>query len=210
MCSLHYGLPSGGRRARTLTAIRLNDVTLTAETTYIDGSPVLVPHMHVCFTDEKFDDVQGYRHSTDAPHETGYVEHQWWSPAYWVYRLPVLRGVFDVFDPIRTAVAGDVLAVRDECLSFFLFCEVQHSFWLDSAPSSADTISEWNRLLLRRMNSPARGYSSHRSGFVTRACILDLMHNEGRDLSSGTLELIVRWGGWQSCDWGTNGHACVC
>lgn len=188
----------GGRRARTLTAVRLDDVTLTAEICYIHGQQVLVPHMRVRFTDEKFDDIQGCRHSRDAPHQTGYSKQQWWSPAYWVYRLLVLRGVFTVFDPITSAAAGELLVVREECMPYFLFCEVRHSFWLDCAPSSVGTISEWNKSLLLRMKSPARGFSAHRSGFVTRACILDLMHNEGRDLSPGTLEVIVRWGGWQA------------
>ena len=44
----------GGRRAQTLTAIWLNDVTVTAESTYINGRAVFVPHMHNRFTDEWF------------------------------------------------------------------------------------------------------------------------------------------------------------
>lgn len=88
--------------------------------------------------------------------------------------------------------------IRDDCLNYYLCGDVQHSSWIDALPSSVGAISTWNRLLLERMQRTPRGLSAHRSGFVTRACILDFMKNEGQQLSPGTMDVVVRWGGWQA------------
>ena len=181
----------GGRRPRTLTSIRLTDIVLTANATVIEGKHVLVPHMSVTFTQEKFDDLSP-RHCMDEPHQGNYALIQWWSPAYWIYRLLVMRGVFHTFDPIKFASVGEVLHIRDDCLQFYLFCEVRHSFWCDAQPSSVSVISAWNQMMLEQMGCTKRGFSSHRAGFVTRACILAIMEGHGIELSTDVLELILQ------------------
>lgn len=95
-----------GRRPHTLTAIKLRDIELTAHITHVEGAAVLVPHLRVRFTDEKFEDWQGHRHSHDTPHVTGYTDLQWCSCACWVFKLLVLRGIFDTFDPRGAQVMG--------------------------------------------------------------------------------------------------------
>jgi hypothetical protein len=48
------------------------------------------------------------------------------------------------------------------------------------------------------MGCPGRGFSSHRSGFVTRTCIKNILENHGKKLSKSTVEAVLRWGGWQA------------
>lgn len=64
-----------------------------------------------------------------------------------------------------------------------------------TAPTSTNTISNWNRTLLIRYGSPPRGFSSHRSGFVSRTCILAILHNKGTELPPGVVDMMVRAGG---------------
>jgi len=170
-----------GRRPRTLTAIRLRDVRLTVGSAWVDGAPVLVPCISCVFRDEKFPDPVGPRAGRDdTTYSEVYAEQMYTSPAYWIYRLLVMRGVFDKFDPIRHAEAGNVLAVRQACLDYFLFCDVDTNFWIDTAPTSVKGLGDMNRTLLKRMGSPPRGFSSHRSGFVSRSCILAVLKCNGR------------------------------
>ena len=140
----------GGRRPRTLTAILLEDLYLYAGLVKIDSQEVVVPCMRVKFRQEKFDDKQGPREATDEPHYDGilssYSAEFWISCAFWVYRLLVLRGVFVVFDPILTAKEGDVLHISSDCLQYYLFCDVQPNYWIDTAPTSVGTIGSWNKL----------------------------------------------------------------
>ena len=192
------GVLCGGRRPRTLTSILLRDVTLRVGKVELDGEVVKVPVMHVVFTQEKFDDFQGPRHAQDTVYREQYRELMWSSMAFWVYRLLVMRGVLVGDDPIWDVEVGATLQIRSECLDFYLFCEVRANWWLDTAPSSVGAISHWNRMLLRNMGSPARGFSAHRSGCVSRACILALLDAKGKKLSRSMVDVMVRWGGWQA------------
>ena len=79
-----------------------------------------------------------------------------------------------------------------------LYCEVTANWWIDTAPSSTGAIGDWNRTLLLRLGSEPRGFSSHRSGFVARTCILVIMRNKGTELPPGVMDLMVRAGGWQA------------
>lgn len=69
----------------------------------------------------------------------------WISCAFWVYQLLVMRGVFDTFDPILTANEGDVLHIKEGCLHYYLFCDVQPTYLIDTV--SVDIIGSWNKLL---------------------------------------------------------------
>ena len=64
----------GGRRPRTLTAVRLRDVRLFVGSVMLDGVRVCVPCVTITFREEKYDDIQGPRDGTDVPHSEGYNE----------------------------------------------------------------------------------------------------------------------------------------
>ena len=83
-----------------------------------------------------------------------------------MYRLLVIRGVFEKHDPILTSAVDDVLNVRSECQEYYLFCDMKANYWIDTAPCSVDTLSAWNKTVLKHMGSEPRGYSAHRSGCV--------------------------------------------
>ena len=58
------GCITGGRRPRTLTAIRLQDLKFTAKSVHVGSRSsvrVFVPVAAVIFTEEKFEDLQGHR-----------------------------------------------------------------------------------------------------------------------------------------------------
>ena len=75
MCAAFtIGTLMGGRRPRTLTAIRLRDLKLFAGCVMIDGIAVCVPCVSITFREEKYDDIQGPREATDVPHSEGYGE----------------------------------------------------------------------------------------------------------------------------------------
>ena len=160
-----------------------------------------MPCLRLQFKQEKFDCKQGPREATDEPNYSGilssYFEELWMSPAFWVYRFLVLRGCFQVFDPLLTAKSGDTLHIRTECMQYFLLCDVQPNCWIDTAPTSVGTIGNWTRQLLSKLGTKPRGFSAHRSGFVSRSCILTIMQHKGQELPPGTLEMITRWGSWQ-------------
>lgn len=191
------GCLMGGRRPRTLTAILLRHVELTVGQGIVAGVWVRVPHMRVTFVDEKFADVQGFRMATDKPFPEGYDEKVMCSPAFWVYRLCVMRGVLVGGDPLRTAALGDKLLFRSECLGYYLFCEVHSDHWIDTAPSAVGTLGRWNGMLLKRMGSKPRPFSSQRPGFVSRSCILCIIDARGKELSQDMIEVMIRLGGWQ-------------
>ena len=44
----------------------------------------------------------------------------------------------------------------------------------------------------------AKPFLHHRSGFVSRTCILAILASRGKELSAGTIELVIRSGGWQA------------
>lgn len=174
----------GGRRPRSLTSIRLEDVELFAGEGRVSGAVVCVPHVKITFVDEKFDDLMGHRQASDQPFRERYEVMMYQSAAFWIYRLLVFRGVFHVNDPIKTCKAGERIWIKPGCLKFFLFCAVNQNFWIDTAPTSVAVIGNWNRDLLVAMGSDPRGASSHRSGFVTRACIKNIIESKGKKLSN--------------------------
>ena len=113
----------GGKRARSLVAVKLGDVRLTASKSVVDGKVVLVPALHVSFTDEKFADLRGDRQAADNPTNEGYSDNMWFNGSYWIYRMLVIRGVFSSMDPILEAELGQELTIRPDCSDFYLFCD---------------------------------------------------------------------------------------
>lgn len=109
----------------------------------------------------------------------------------------MVRDVLEGYDPCRSARCGDRLVIKQQCMDFYLFCEVTPNAWVDTGPVSTHTIGRWTRVLLQRMGSPPRGFSAHRSGVVTRACTLAILESEGKELPPGRMDVIIRWGGWQ-------------
>lgn len=192
------GCLMGGRRPRTLTGILLEHIELTVGRGLVGGRWVAVPHLKVTFHEEKFPDVQGFRVATDRPFGRGYAETFLCSPAFWVYRLCVMRGLFASHDPIKQVGVGQSLAFKPEALQYYLFCEVHPDYWVDSAPSSVGTLGAWNKQILKRMGHLPRPFSAHRSGFVSRCCILAILQARGKELSTDMIEVMIRWGGWQA------------
>ena len=79
------GTLMGGRRPRTLTAMKLGDVKLFVGRAVLrDGAEVKVPCVRLTFREEKYDDIQGPREATDEPHSEGYSEQMWNSCAFWI------------------------------------------------------------------------------------------------------------------------------
>ena len=196
--SFSMGCLMGGRRPRTLTCIKLGDVEFRAQAVKVRGVSTCAAGVAVTFREEKYDDIQGVRSARDYPEEQGdFEKHALKSCAFWLYRMLVLRDCFVGSDPIRTADDSERLPIKPQCLEFYLFCEVTQNLWVDTAPVSTHTISWWTKGLLERMGSRPRGFSAHRSGVVTRACILAILESEGKELPPGRLDVIIRWGGWQ-------------
>ena len=177
------GCLMGGRRPRTLTAIKLKNVQLTAMAVKVKGVSTCAAGVAVTFREEKYDDIQGARSAQDHPEGHGDFErHVFKSCAFWLYRMLVIRNVFQNHDPIRLSHSGDKMLIKKECMEFYLFCEVNPNTWVDTAPVSTFTIGRWTRGLLIRMGSQPRGFSAHRSGVVTRACILGIFKSGGTEL----------------------------
>ena len=128
------GVTMGGKRPRTLTAIKLAHCMLKVGKTNLGSECVLVPQIKLKFIEEKFDDEQGprARECCDVPHSSGYQQDLWTSVAFWMYRLLVMRGVFEKHDPILTSAVGDVLNVRSECQEYYLFCDMKANYWIDT------------------------------------------------------------------------------
>ena len=55
---------------------------------------------------------------------------------------------------------------------------------------STQTIGRWTRVLLARMGSQPRGFSAHRFGIVTRACILLILESHGKELPLGRMDIL--------------------
>ena len=181
-----------------LTAIKLKDVEFTARVVEVNGVSTSAAGVVVTFREEKYDDIQGPRSAQDHPDEHGAFEKDVLrSCAFWLYRLMVVRDVFERHDPIRSAHGGESLTIERACMEFYLFCDVTPNAWVDTAPVSTHTIGRWTKVLLKRMGSQPRGFSAHRSGIVTRACILAILESEGKEISPGRMDVIIRWGGWQ-------------
>ena len=135
--SFSMGCLMGGRRPRTLTSIKPMDIVFTARVVKVNGVSTLAAGAVVTFREEKNDDIQGARSAQDHPDEhDGFEAHALKSCAFWLYRMLVVRDVFDGMDPIRTAHGGQRLTIKAECLDFYLFCEVTPNAWVDTAPVS--------------------------------------------------------------------------
>ena len=81
----------GGKRARSLTAVRLRDVKLFASHAIVDEQAVLVPALDITFTDEKCADLRGPSKARDVPHSEDYARQRWHCCAFWIYRLLAAR-----------------------------------------------------------------------------------------------------------------------
>lgn len=101
-------------------------------------------------------------------------------------------------DPILSASLGQELVIKPDFLKFYLFCESNANYWIDAALVHTNTLGNWNRQMLERIGSAPRGFSAHCSGYVGRACVLALLHGKGVALSSDTVDVIARLGGWSS------------
>ena len=209
------GTVMGGRRPRSLTSVRLKDVQLIVCRMTVAGRTVLVPGIEsISWRDEKTHDYAGQRQSSDVYHDMD--EEDWvfvkQRPAYWVYRLLVMRGVVEGGDPLgaRGVQPGMVIAMKKCAEDYYLLCDCAADEWCDTMPVSVQILGNWTRQILQHMGRPRRGYSAHRRGCVTRAVILDMLHNQGRCLSEDTLLAVCRWGGVGKRDWCPYTHESLC
>ena len=187
MCAaLTIGTLMGGRRPRTLTAIRLKDVNLFVGRVELDGLSVCVPCISITFREEKYHIMM--MTSRDRERVLMCLTQKGMLDLH----VARFQGVFSVFDPMRHAKAGGTLSIRPECLEYFLFCDVKANFWIDTAPSIVSMIGIWDKILLERMGSQGRGFSAHWSGFVSRTCILAILASKGKELSPGTIAVMIR------------------
>lgn len=83
-------------------------------------------------------------------------------------------------------------------LTVFPVCEVTLNWWIDTAPTSTSVLGKWTRQMLLQLGCRPRGFSAHRSGFVSRTCIIGIMQNRGTELPPGLIDMMVRAGGWQA------------
>lgn len=195
------GCVLGGRRSRTLSSVCLGDILFEVQSAKIAGKMVKVAAIaSVEFTDEKTSAYAGNRLAADVLDHKAFatVEAFRCHPSYWAYRLCVLRGAFSHLDPVTHLCVGTQFSVRPECCKHFLLCESRGENWVGAMPVAPSTLSAWNRIILKRMGCPPRGFSSHRRGVVTRALTLDLLSRERRGIDPGTIEAIARWGGWEA------------
>lgn len=201
--SFTTGVVLGGRRPRTLTAMRLRDIDVKVDWATVGGQRVLVPGVTVRYVDEKVEDLQGPRRSSECHlGSDSYAADMLEGPAFWIYYMLCLRGAFHTPDPIKTMQysadkpASNTIPIRKDATDWFLFCECKGDLWHDTEPTSVGKLGRWTRNILKGMGKPGRGFSAHRRGCVTRACILALFDTKGRELPEDVLHAIVRWGGW--------------
>ncbi len=160
----------GGRRARSIASVKLRDITLCAHPCHLGSDRsecdlVLVPSLRIVFTDEKVEDIQGFRASVDNQSYT--TDYGFWGvlgAGYWVYRLLVMRGCLQGGDPIKSihCKPGAGLPVRAECADEYLLCDCRGDVSLGSMPVSVAMLSDWTRDVLVRCGSAPRGFSAHR------------------------------------------------
>lgn len=195
--SFAIGCLLGARRPRTITSIRLRDCQMFADEVQVQGRSVLVPGIRIEYQDEKADDIQGARFQIDRhTHKSEYAGWHLRSPAFFLYRLLVLRGAFTVWDPIQTATAGSCLPFGEHAQDWYLLCHCTAEQWTDMCPISVAILGYWTRAIVRQMGRPERPFSAHRRGGVTRGCVLMLLQSCGKELSESQLQALVRWGGW--------------
>lgn len=189
------------KRARSLTSLLLKHVTIRAVQVYVTGSssPTMVPEMIFDSHDEKFGDTQGVRQVYDSLSGTrDYDVKGVLGPAYWLYKLFVMRGVLEGVDPLLSACHGDVLPFIDSARHQYVFCAIDSvgDVMCGFQPQSVQIFSDSTRRVLHSMGSPERGFSAHRKGGATRAIILALLRSKGKEISSALENVMLRWGGW--------------
>jgi hypothetical protein len=131
-CAWTLGALLGGRRPRTLTAMRAADVVFKIDETQVAGQPVPVRVVvaKVTFREEKVDDVQGPRFLQDDLGKAIKADKLMWSFGQWVYEGFRLRGLFQVTDPLHVGRIGQTIRVRDECGMFYVFCKACDVCWV--------------------------------------------------------------------------------
>lgn len=198
--SFAFGLTGGGKRARTVTGIRLRDVEVNVEEAFVGGKRVLVPAFQVTLVDEKFSDAMGARSVREWL--TGVEGYDLWAErtySWWLYRLLVVREAFDIYDPMKNGgvQVGDGLRFKKGTSNWFLFCFVRGDLVVNTRPLSMNMLNTMTSKLLMRMGSEPRGYSAHRKGCVTRAMERELLvGGDGQGLNENLKAVLVRWGGW--------------
>ncbi len=194
------GCVMGGRRSRSLASIRLAHLRFTVETCSVRGVAQRVPCLEVAFVDEKYMDSRGVRSARETYAFRAADDHDFliMGCVYWAYRLLVLRGAFGRgADPLSTLPLLSEFRAAPEFLEEFLFCRTFGDQCIGGIPVAPKALSEWTREMLKRMGAPPRGFSAHRRGFVTRACIIGVLQAHGEALSPARLEAICACGGWQ-------------
>eukprot|EP00955_Chlamydomonas_euryale_P033499 347862-Chlamydomonas_euryale.AAC.1 len=106
--AFNLGNVSGGRRPRSVAALRVKDCAVVAQVvTNLDG-----PVLSIFFTDEKYMDSRGVRsvpENFSGLNDT-YLEAMRLSASYFLYAAFVARGVFCGRFPLKGAAHGQVLA----------------------------------------------------------------------------------------------------
>lgn len=192
------GCVLGGKRARTLTAMKAIDVVFhISERDVMDRStPLRVVEVDVVFRKEKVDDIQGPRCLRDVLPSWLVKDEEKESFGCWVYKLFWLRSMFDVVDPLSSGNVGDTFSVRAACAEYYVFCDIMDVCWIDTVPCTTAVISGWTKRSLRLMGNAERGYSAHRSGFATRSLSIAAYKEAGGKLDPGHLHLVTRACGW--------------
>jgi hypothetical protein len=196
------GCIMGGKRPNTVAAIRAGDVVFIVAERVVGVARRVqrVVELRVRFRQEKFDDIIADRSLGDVPPDPlkeGEVKESF---GYWCYAMLRARRLFASDDPLVQEPLGTVFQVRLECREFYLFCKtsVDGLCWVDTVPVDVAALSRWCQLVLTRLGSEPRGFSAHRSGFVTRAVTLHLLETRGAQMAEDTLAAIVRAGGWEA------------
>ena len=190
-----FGGVSGGKRARSVSSIRLEHVIVSTMEVKVDGVVIVVPSISIKLEDEKFMDVQGMRSVTEWLR--GCEDYAQWGEftySYWVYDMLVVRGAFkDAYDPLLTAKSG--VPLKETTQLWYLFCDVDGDKVVNTMPVSPRRLSAWTESHLRMMGSEGRGFSAHRRGGITRAMIMELI-NKGTGVKNSIESVLLRWGGW--------------
>lgn len=196
-CAWNTGVKLGGRRPRALTCW-VEDLKFRAASVCVDGVDILVPEIQITYPFEKVDDPQGSRSIPETVFPNDYDIWKENFAGYWFYKLFVMRNLFQEHDPLTNpnVRVGDLLKVKVSAAKYYLFCECGPDWWYDNVPISVHTLGHYTKAVLRRMGRPERGFSAHRSGFVTRSCILNFLRNKGMSLAVEDCNALVRMGGW--------------
>jgi len=189
----------GGRRPRSVCAVKLKHVVGTVTYAFVRGEKVLVPSFTVTFVDEKFSDVMGHRSTKEWL--TGVEEYETLAErsfSYWFYKELVIRDAFEVYDPMKNGglAQGDVLEFKQDSKEWFLFCCLRQDVFVNTKPCTVGVISRATAEVLEAMGSEPRGYSAHRKGCPTRVLMRELVMNGGISISDCVKRALVRWGGW--------------